>query len=149
MWVPPYSQRERESRACCILIHTCCLMYLQSFILLPLMQPLTPLPPPPVYDDKMPGAKVSVVLQLGYDTIYSETVEREEHQFPLGTLSIAPETSWVTMDTKICDIFMVSEVVNREQNKGGHFSGVILVPFMVDISPSLTKRQVKLVKQLQ
>ena len=26
----------------------------------------------------------------------------------LGTLSVAPETSWVTMDTKIGNIFMVS-----------------------------------------
>ncbi len=28
----------------------------------------------------------------------------------LGTLSVAPETSWVTMDTKIGNIFMVSYI---------------------------------------
>ena len=34
--------------------------------------------------------------------------EEGEGTIVLGTVSIAPEISWITMDTKICDIFMVT-----------------------------------------
>ena len=78
--------------------------------------------PPPVYDDTTPGAKAPVTLLPGYSSCYSfyemdgreggmETVEGEregEGTVVLGTISIPPEISWITMDTKICDIFMVS-----------------------------------------
>ena len=32
-------------------------------------------------------------------------------QFILGTLSISPEISWVSMDSKVADIFLVSSAV--------------------------------------
>ena len=45
---------------------------------------------------------------IGSHSDCSSTGESSETNFPLGTLSVAPEASWVTMDTKICDIFSVS-----------------------------------------
>ncbi len=88
-----------------------------------------------VYTDESQGAKVNVYLQpeienqvatsndsgfygeglsrhssnsseLHRDSVSSE--EGSEGRLVLGTLSVAPETSWVTMDTKIGNIFMVS-----------------------------------------
>ncbi len=89
-----------------------------------------------VYIDESPGAKVKVYLQpeldepipvvndsgfyggdglsrhssnssgLHRDSCSSDIVT--EGGLILGTLSVAPETSWVTMDTKIGNIFMVS-----------------------------------------
>lgn len=45
---------------------------------------------------------------IGSHSDCSSTGESNETNFPLGMLSVAPEASWVTMDTKICDIFSVS-----------------------------------------
>ena len=45
---------------------------------------------------------------IGSHSDCSSTGESSETNFPLGMLSVAPEASWVTMDTKICDIFSVS-----------------------------------------
>ena len=45
---------------------------------------------------------------IGSHSDCSSQGESTESSFPLGTLSVAPEASWVTMDTKVCDIFMVS-----------------------------------------
>ena len=38
----------------------------------------------------------------------SDSAPATETELVLGMLSVAPETSWVTMDTKIGNIFMVS-----------------------------------------
>ena len=40
----------------------------------------------------------------------SDSAHATETALVLGTLSVAPETSWVTMDTKIGNIFMVSYI---------------------------------------
>ena len=45
---------------------------------------------------------------IGSHSDCSSTGESGEGNFPLGMLSVAPEASWITMDTKICDIFTVS-----------------------------------------
>ena len=74
-----------------------------------------------VYDDPTPGAKAPVTLLPGYSSyhLWVEGRGREgdgeegEGTVVLGTVSIAPEISWITMDTKICDIFMVSKLVLR------------------------------------
>ena len=63
-----------------------------------------------VFEDSSPGAKVQVVLQTGYVGYHGNSMGDPgdgEHMAALGTLSLAPEVSWVTMDTKISDIFMV------------------------------------------
>lgn len=46
---------------------------------------------------------------IGSHSDCSSQCENAESIFPLGMLSVAPEASWVTMDTKICDIFTVSQ----------------------------------------
>ena len=66
-----------------------------------------------VYDDPTPGAKAPVTLLPGYSSSYSDYgvtggCDEGEGTVVLGTISIAPEISWITMDTKICDIFMVT-----------------------------------------
>ena len=43
-----------------------------------------------------------------FDGVLAREACKKEERTVLGTLSIAPEISWVTMDTKIGDIFMVS-----------------------------------------
>ena len=90
-----------------------------------------------VYEDCGPGAKANVLLQpdsynfhgndsgyhgdtlssrhsSGRDSLSSEDSsshgnvdESETGEIILGEISIAPEHSWVTMDTKISDVFMV------------------------------------------
>ena len=45
---------------------------------------------------------------IGSHSDCSSQGECSEGTVPLGMLSIALEASWVTMDTKICDIIMVS-----------------------------------------
>ena len=66
-----------------------------------------------VYDDPTPGAKAPVTLLPGYHSSFSDGYgvvggsDEGEGPVVLGTVSIAPEISWITMDTKICDIFMV------------------------------------------
>ena len=65
-----------------------------------------------VCEDASPGAKAPVTLLPGYASPfpgYGSVREEEEGEgtVVLGTVSIAPEISWITMDTKICDIFMV------------------------------------------
>ena len=62
-----------------------------------------------VYDDATPGAKAPVTLLPGYASSFPGYGGDEEGEgtVVLGTISIAPEISWITMDTKVCDIFMV------------------------------------------
>lgn len=45
---------------------------------------------------------------IGSHSDCSSQGESSETSFPLGMLSVAPEASWVTVDTKICDILTVS-----------------------------------------
>jgi len=64
-----------------------------------------------VFEDPSPGAKAQVILQPGYVGYHGNTMGDHgdgEYMAVLGTLSLAPEVSWVTMDGKICEIFMVS-----------------------------------------
>ncbi len=93
-----------------------------------------------VYLDESPGAKVKVCLQpeledpvaMSNDSgFYGDGLSRHgsnnsglhrdscssdnsDANLVLGTLSVAPETSWVTMDTKIGNIFMVSRTTCPE-----------------------------------
>jgi len=62
-----------------------------------------------VFEDPSPGAKAQVILQPGYVGYHGNTMGDHgdgEYMAVLGTLSLAPEVSWVTMDGKICEIFM-------------------------------------------
>jgi len=64
-----------------------------------------------VFEDPSPGAKAQVILQPGYVGYHGNTMGDHgdgEYMAVLGTLNLAPEVSWVTMDSKICEIFMVS-----------------------------------------
>ena len=45
---------------------------------------------------------------IGSHSDCSSQGESSEGGYPLGVISIPPEVSWVTMDTKICDVFAVS-----------------------------------------
>ena len=45
---------------------------------------------------------------IGSHSDCSSQGESSEATYPLGMLSVAPEISWVTMDTKISDMFAVS-----------------------------------------
>ena len=60
---------------------------------------------PSVYEDHNPGSPVQVILQVG-----CSDEEAELEDVILGTLNIAPTLTWVTMDTKITEIFVVSFV---------------------------------------
>ena len=64
-----------------------------------------------MFEDPSPGAKAQVILQPGYVGYHGNSMDDRgdgEYMAVLGTLSVAPEVSWVTVDGKICEIFMVS-----------------------------------------
>ena len=56
-----------------------------------------------MYEDRNPGTPAQVILQVG-----CSDEEAELEDIILGSLNLAPTLTWVAMDTKITEIFVVS-----------------------------------------